>query len=154
MAKKKKRIVGDFLKIPLGDGTLSYGRVLEDPLCCFYNYKSKIVPELTFIQGQPLAFKVWVMNYAITDGDWEVIGNLPLEDELKEAPKFFKQDPINRKLSIYHMGTDKPATIDECEGLECAAVWNPEHVVDRLVDMFDGKPNKWVDSMKPKRKKP
>ncbi|WP_448115483.1 hypothetical protein [Mesorhizobium amorphae] len=32
-------------------------------------------------------------------------------------------------------------------GLECAAVWDPEHVVDRLRDPADGRPNKWVERL-------
>ena len=51
-------------------------------------------------------------------------------------------------LKIYENGNVRAATRAECEGLEREAVWDPEHIEDRLSDYFSGKPNKWVDSLK------
>jgi hypothetical protein len=69
-------------------------------------------------------------------------------------PPFFKRDSISGKLSIYTerggKSFEKDATLEECKQLECAAVWSANHIIDRLNDHFSGKPNKWVESMKPK----
>jgi hypothetical protein len=94
------------------------------------------------------------MHYAITSGIWEVVGRVPLSEDLKEIPRFFKQDMMNGAISIYQEIPELapyyeiPATLAEIEGLECAAVWDPEHVEDRLRDHFAGRPNIWVESLK------
>ena len=104
--------------------------------------------------------KVLVMRRPLIDrlsnmGATFVIGN---HDSDLEAligsdilgPRFFKKDRIAKKLSIYDDDDiEHPATLEEIEGLECAAVWEPQHVVDRLNDHFEGRPNKWVDSLLP-----
>jgi hypothetical protein len=71
-----------------------------------------------------------------------------------EQPWFFKEDPISHALSRYRGGggDEVPASAEQCEGLECAAVWEAEHVVERLSDHFAGRPNAWVESMKPRRR--
>jgi hypothetical protein len=140
--------VGDVVKVDLGDGTMGFGRVLSDPLMAFYDLRTNNVPTLDAIVSSTVLFRVWVMHYAIKSGFWKVIGNLPLSKEPEDTPKFFKRDPINGKYSIYYREQDIPATQEETEGLECAAVWEPEHVEDRLRDHFAGKPNVWVELLR------
>jgi hypothetical protein len=147
MAKRKTRKLGDILKIDLRDGKYAFGRVLEDPLCAFYDLHSETVPDLNYIISRPVLFKIWVMNY-FKDAGWEVIGNHPLEAALEVVPKFWKQDLISKKLSLYRKGEEWPATVTECEGFENAAVWSTCHVEDRLRDHFAGRKNKWVESLK------
>jgi hypothetical protein len=150
--KKQKRIkatVGDLVKIQLDSQWHVYARVLKEPLFAFYD--SRTDKELTFdeIKNLPVLFKIWVMKYAVTSGRWPVVGNYHLEESLKQVEKFFKQDCLNpQSISIYYEGHEIPATREECIGLECAAVWDPEHVEDRLRDHYAGKPNKWVKALK------
>jgi len=149
MAKKKAPLqVGDVVKIDLGGGSISFGRVLEEPLIAFYDLEASEVPDLQVILELPVLFTVWVMNDAVTSGRWPVIGNVSLSPELEVAPKFFKQDPISKKFSIYHLGKETSASLAECENLERAAVWEPSHVEDRLRDHCLGIPNQWVESLK------
>ena len=147
-AKKIKRKVGDVLAIKLEDGSFSFGRVLEEPLIAFYDCKSVDKLSLEEIVSKPIIFKVWVMNSAVESGRWEVLGNEPLDQGLEEIPKFFKQSPLNKKFSIYYQGVETPSTKEECQELERAAVWDPEHVEDRLRDHYEGVPNQWVESLK------
>jgi hypothetical protein len=105
------------------------------------------------ISDLPVAFKLWVFNYAITKGGWPVIGTRPLTPENAQEPFFYKQNAINGRLFLYHStlvatNYERPATLTECEGLECAAVWEPEHVVDRLRDHSNGQINRWTESLK------
>lgn len=59
------------------------------------------------------------------------------------------QDVMNSKLfSNYDNGKIRRATKMACEGLERAAVWEPEHVEERLRDLYVGKPNIWVEQLK------
>lgn len=153
MAKRNKvaRTVGDVVAVPLGDDSYGFGLVLAEPLMAFYDFKSDKVPPLRDVVAAPIAFSVWVMNYAVTDGVWSIVGHLPNDELPSMDPLFFKKDRISGKLTVYRGGNDVevPATREQCSGLEAAAVWNPEHIADRLRDHFLGKPNKWVESMRP-----
>jgi hypothetical protein len=152
--KRIRRNPGQFVAIDLGNGWRAFGRVLKEPLIAFYDHRAKAdaVPELPCLAAQPLAFRIMVMNHAVTHGRWPVIGSLPLTPALSASADFFKQDPINGQLSIYNDDLaptfERPATRSECQTLERAAVWDPEHVEDRLRDHFAAQPNKWVDSLR------
>lgn len=148
--KRQQWRQGDIVKIPLDNNEWGFGRVLESPLMAFYDYKSIDIPPLEEIVSKPIAFKTWVMKYAITKGDFSVIGYIPLSPELLEPPLFFMQDPLNGKLSTTYDGGERwAATRSEIEGLERAAVSDPEHIVDRLNDHFAGLPDRWGIPLKP-----
>jgi hypothetical protein len=88
------------------------------------------------------------MNYAIKKGLWPIVGHVPSEDQLKAPPRFI-QDALNKdRFEIYEDGKIRPSTRGECSSLECTAVWDPEHIEDRLRDHYAGRKNKWVESMK------
>ena len=150
MAKRQSRKVGDILRIRLDDGGFSFARVLEEPLMAFYDLKSDSTPSLSEIVDKPIIFFIWVMSRAVKTGRWEVIGNVALDHELELPPKFFNQDALDKKFTIIYNDDESPATREECENLERAAVWDPEHVEDRLRDHYVGVPNMWVESLKPK----
>ncbi len=147
MPKKKLRQIGDVAAIDLGEGWGSYARVLREPLFAFYDVRSKKEPDIDEIVDRPVLWRLMVMNYAVTNGRWPVIGSRPLEEELEIEPTFFKVDPISKQLSLYRNGREWPATREECRGLERAAVWDPEHVEERLLDHFAGRSNRWVEDM-------
>jgi hypothetical protein len=99
----------------------------------------------------PIAFFAAVRDSAVKDGRWPIVGHVPLDGTLVPPPKFI-QDPLKpNSFSIYeNNGTIISATRSQCAGLERAAVWEPEHVEDRLRDHFAGRVNKWVELMKMK----
>ena len=152
MAKRKVRWkVGDVVSIPLSGGQHGYAWMMESPLMAFFDYRSFAPVPVEELVKKPIAFKIWVMRHTVTDGLWPVVGHASVPATLLEPPEFFKQDPLNGKLSITHDGGDeRPATLEECQHLECAAVWEPRHVVDRLEDHFAGRKNRWVESLRPK----
>ena len=90
------------------------------------------------------------MDHAVTSGRWIIVGNVPLDDTLLNPLLFFVQDIMRKdRFSIYEKGGKiRPATKEECVGLERAAVWEPSHVEDRLRDNYAGHKNKWVESLK------
>ncbi len=141
---------GSIVQIDLGTGELGFAQVLEPPLMAFFDLKATECMAPDEIIKAPIAFSVWVMKYAVSGGDWPVIGRAEVAEDLNERPAFYKRDRISGALYITYTGAEEvPATLDDVEGLECAAVWEPEHVVDRLNDYFAGRPNKWVESMRP-----
>jgi len=150
--KKTRRKIGDILQIKLNNDFHVYGHVTTDPAIIFYDGMFKKDLPLDEIIKLPVLFTLFVYNYAITQGIWPVIGNSKLSEEKLVHPYMYKQDTFTKKLYIYHAdfadtNYERPATIEECKGLECAAVWEPEHVVDRLLDHYAGRPNKWVEQL-------
>jgi hypothetical protein len=139
---------GDVVSVKLANGKFSFGRVLKNPLMAFYDLVSDVPTDAAVVIESPVAFKTWVVNKAMRSGRWPVIGHYPLSDELLKPVTFAKRDPISKAISTYVDGKETRASIDECKGLESAAVWSAEHVEDRLQDYFEGRPNKWVESMR------
>ena len=148
MSKKQKCKQGDIFQIDLGNGYFGFGQVLKDPLFVFFKLRARQPPPIEQIAESGVAFAIDVMEYAITDGDWPIIGSADVSEEIDESPPFFKKDPISGALSITYTGEEEePATLASIEGLECAAVWEPEHVVERLNDHFAGRPSRLVELM-------
>lgn len=150
---KVRRREGDLLKIDLGDGRQSYAQVAAEPLIVFFEGGSvdELAPE--DLSRLPVLFRLWVVNHAVTHGRWPVIGRAALTPENREEPFFYKQDAITGKLTLYHSdfaaaNWERTATLADCAGLEAAAVWEPEHVEDRLRDHLAARPNKWVESLR------
>jgi hypothetical protein len=142
--KTVRRREGDFVVIDLGDSKHSYAQVAAEPLMLFFDGR--------FANDLPVLFRLWVSNYAITRGRWPIICRGSLAPENEEEPFFYKQDAITGKLALYHSSFaqtnwERPATFAECEALECAAIWEPEHVEDRLRDHYAGQPNRWLESL-------
>jgi hypothetical protein len=147
-AKSTKRTVGDIVKIPLGDGWQCYARVLPEAALAFYDSRNNRDLPIEKVIERPVLFVVPVMHHAIKGGRWPVIGHIPLDDQVKSPPRFI-QDPLDKNIfRIYENGKMRPATREECVGLERAAVWEPEHVEDRLRDHYAGRKNKWFESLK------
>jgi hypothetical protein len=153
MTLDQKRVVGDIVRIDLGDGFHTYARVLAEALFAFYD--GRVTDELAIdrIIALPILFQIPVMDHAVKRGRWVVIGNEPLGDTLLDPPLFFMQDILHKdRFSIYERGGKiRPATKEECVGLERAAVWEPTHVEDRLRDHYAQRKNKWVESLKIKQ---
>ena len=133
--------IGDIFEIKLKGGKVAFAQALAEPEYAFF-----VVSPLE--SNQKSLFRIWVHKSAVKE--WVKIGNKKLSSELEEEVPRYKQDPINGKLSIYKGGAEMPATIEEIRGLECAAVWEGNHISGRLSDHFEGKENKWLKSLQPK----
>ena len=152
-SKRVRRRAGDILKISLGGGVHSYAQVAEEPLIVFFDGAWSEELQLDRVIGLPALFRIWVHNDAVKKGIWPVIGNQPLALEHAVEPYFYKQDAVTGRPSLYHSsfadtGWERPASATDCEGLECAAVWDAEHVEDRLRDYYAGQPNRWFESLR------
>jgi hypothetical protein len=146
---RQRRIVGDVVRIDLGDGTHTYARVLAEASFAFYDARSRVDLSAEEVVGKPVLFIVAVMNHAVTRGRWPRVGHVALEEKLATPPPTFIQGAIDgRQFRIYEKGTMRPATREECEGLERCAAWDPTHVEDRLLDHYAGRPNVWFESLK------
>ena len=143
--RSNKRTIGDVVKISLGDRTHTYARVLSDASFAVYDARETKELPLEEIIQRPVLFFVAVMDHAVKKGRWPVVGHSPVQDRLLPPPRFI-QDPLDRdSFSIYENGRIRRATRQECIGMERAAVWEPEHVEDRLRDHYAGRKNKIIE---------
>lgn len=128
---------GDIFVVPIRDNRFVFGKVLTNSWG-FYDLISKTPSiDLNSLTDVGIAFKIWVSNFPIKKGAWKVIGNLPLSKGESEISYFYKQDKINNKLWKTVTGAEEiPVSIEECENLELAAVYDPEHVIERLEYYF------------------
>lgn len=140
-----RRKEGDILSI-IAEGEEYFGRVLEEPFVAFYEHKAGDFT-IDDVVERNIIFTIPVVNQAITRGRWSVIGRRPLSPQLRAPIPTFRQDDKSGKLYILIGNTEVPATPKECVGLERAAVWDPEHVEDRLRDARLGVENKWVKQL-------
>ena len=152
--KLQKRWIGDTVKIPLEDGTHTYARVLPEASFAFYDSRGTEDVEVDRIVALPILFFAAVMHRAIRSGRWPVVGQVLRDDGLRAPPKFI-QDPLDaRKFSIYEDGQIRPASRQECLGLEREVVWTPEGIEERLLDHYMGRKNGQVESFKIKSFRP
>lgn len=160
MPSRKRLRPGAVVSIDLGDGEgVAFGRVLRPPLIEFFDDRAADAADvdISVIAEGPVAFRVWVMDRAVRSARWPVIGDVPLSpDEESAVHWFFRQDVISHHLFRYRSEPDDPAgcvevpaSFEECIELECAAVWSPEHIEDRLRDHFAGRPNRCAADLRP-----
>jgi hypothetical protein len=126
-----------------------YGVVLEEPLVAFVDHHDAGGNvDVRVMATKARAFRIWVHNIPMSKGLWPVIGHIEPTAEDREPVTFFKKDPLKGTFSLVVGGQATPATLEQCQGVERAAVWEAQHVVDRLVDHFAGRPNRWVESLR------
>jgi hypothetical protein len=103
------------------------------------------------VLGRPVLFIVAVYDRAI-GLDWPVVGRVPAGSTVPTVPERFTQDLFNlQRCKIIDVdGNMRPATPEECVGLERAAVWEVEHVAERIRDHYAGRTNVALDHMKVK----
>jgi hypothetical protein len=146
MAQKRWR-PGDVVRKTLSDGWTYYARLLEVPWVAFYKHRAKEPgADLNEIVSKPVLFTLAVFKNFLAPGQWESIGNVRLNGS-PAAPKAQAIYRFNSYSILDATGAMRPATRQECEGLEPAAVWEPNHIDDRLQDTFAGRPNIWLEQL-------
>ncbi|MBD5426469.1 MAG: hypothetical protein HDR38_02795 [Treponema sp.] len=90
------------------------------------------IPDFTQID-----FYVSVYNDVLTDCLWPKVTNVPFkDDEENYPPNTYIEDqmkPGNYEIYDKKTGEIRKATKQECLGMEETAVWDRNHVVDRLM---------------------
>lgn len=128
MAHRKK--VGDLYAIQLPNGEVAYGRVLQEVSVAFYKHRGKDMGDLP--TGEEYEFTVCVHKSCFRG--WTFIESRPFANpEDARPPCYQMKDVFTGKYRIYDFGDIRPATEEECKHLEVCAVWENEHIVDRLM---------------------
>lgn len=151
--KKQQITEGAVLEINIENQYYVYSQILSKGLgYAFFDFKTKEkLKDLNILQNSQVLFIVMVYSDIITKGVWLKVGKLPIRNDLLVLPMKYIQDNLNPdKFELYNPNTGEinKATREECEGLECAAVWEANHVEDRIRDHYLGVPNIWLESLK------
>ena len=145
--KRQRRTVKSILEINLHDGYFVYGQILEAGVA-FYDFRSKDqLTDFKALNNSSVLFVVEVYRDVISKGRWLKVGKLDIRKELDPPPNKFIHDDMNPgKFELYNpiSGKITPAKKKDVEGLECSAVWEGEHVEERIRDYYSEIENKWV----------
>ncbi len=151
MAKRQRVTPGAILEINIED-KYYYAQIIKSKGCAFFDLQSETpLKDYSVLLDTPVLFTVAVYNDVITQGKWLQVGKLDIREDLQSEPYQFIQDSLNpQNFELYNPNTGEiiPSTREACEGLESAAVWEAEHVEDRIKDHYAGKSNVWVEQLK------
>jgi hypothetical protein len=138
MSKNKHWSLGNYVEITLESNRVCYGVVTSEEHMAIMDYCSENELDESEISSLTILFIVPMMKYSIGKKGWELSGAIKDHKKFIQSPSFFKKDSINGKLSIVDSSfiNEVSATEKECNGLECAAVWDPCHVIERLNEHY------------------
>ena len=143
---------GAVVQMNLPDGRYAYGRVYDDGAIGIYRETSGL-PGKPPIGSRDFQFIVGVYDDVLTSGKCPVVGEDPFgEGEESWPPPHAIIDPITGSCSIYHHGTIRPVLPEECEGLEVTAVWDLQHIIERILNGNESRYLKSLQMNLPKRK--
>jgi hypothetical protein len=100
MGNRFRRTAGDIVALPLPSGGYGYGRVLSK-LMAFYNLRTDNLVDINDIVISGTLFVTAVHMAAVSSNRWAIIGNRPLEQELVQDTKFFRENPTGEGFLIY-----------------------------------------------------
>lgn len=143
---------GAIVEIPVAVDLWAYAQLGEQPIAAVLQGVFATRPPLEWIFGQPISFKCWIQSDAVAKGYWIKVGQTSVRPDVLAEEYRFKQDRITGELALYHSdfaqnGWERPALLSECIGLECAAIWDTDHVEDRILAQYEGTECRWVKSM-------
>lgn len=153
IVKRQRWTPGAVVAISLGNRFHTYAQMLNDPEYAFFDCHTVDDIAPTAVVDRPVLFRLWVMRSAHASGRWPKVGTASLSAELQKPVYRYNQDPLQpQDIRLTFDGCDGPlVTVAKCKGLECAAVWDAEHVEDRLRAHYANVPCKWTLSLRPKR---
>ncbi|TCM89721.1 immunity protein 26 of polymorphic toxin system [Paenibacillus sp. BK033] len=131
--KRRRRIkLGDVYAIPLPDGKFAFGRRFKDASIAIYKHIGETIADIPL--SEDYRFVVGIYDYVLKSEEWPVVDNRPFKnDEEAWPPPYCVIDSLSGSYSIYHKGEISPSDKVNCEGLEIAAVWAENHIIDRIM---------------------
>jgi Immunity protein 26 len=150
--RRVKKKEGDIFRVELDESRHSYAVALKHPLFAFLDIMTDSELSVNSIENLKVIFAVCVMDYATKSGIWDKVGHTEVFKDYLDDYRFFKQDSISGRLTSYRDrdGDEFPIDYKTASTMEAAAVWDPHHIEERIRDHFAGKPNKWVEALRPR----
>lgn len=129
LAKRVK--VGNLYGISLPNGKFAFGRIMRDAGIAIYNHIGNDITDLPI--NEQYQFIVGIYKPDINN-DLIFIKNIPFENEEQEwPPPSYIHNMVSGEYEIYYKGEISPSSKKECIGLERAAVWHINHIIDRII---------------------
>jgi hypothetical protein len=128
---------GSVIQIALGNGRFAYGRLYRDASVGVYRQTSSESGKPP-IGSRDFRFIVGISDGALNDPAVMMVGSDPFVTEDDWPPPYSVEDPITKRLRIYHRGEIRPPSdreIDHIRELEPAAVWELSHIVRRIQEL-------------------
>jgi hypothetical protein len=145
MKKKQKEIPGSIFKVVFDPPYFTYGRILNFSVFAFYDFRiAHEIDNLEDIVASDILFRSLVNSEGVEYGRWQIIGHLPLDENLQHS-KYWIEDLGDNRCTIVTDGNynyNRP--IEDAFGLEHGGIWDPTFVEERLRDHYAGRINKMV----------
>lgn len=147
--RRQKITIGSVLEIPINGEYYIYAQILEKSNYAFFDFKFKEqLTDFNILNEKPILFIISIYSHIINKGEWLKVGKIDIREELEVLPMNFIQDVLNpNSFEFYNPNTGEiaPATKKEIIGLERAAVWDKNHVEDRIKDFYNKVPCVWLE---------
>lgn len=129
--------------------THTYARILIDESYAIYDRRTLIdIDDLDIILQSPILFSAIVDIFGIIEIWWTIIGNIPLEGNLKYFyPRYFTTAPTNPSnvgfYEIYTTEIEEGITNDWIGNgkLQMGGVYGRVHIEERIMDYYQGNRN-------------
>ena len=148
MNKRQRITTGSILEINIENQYYVYAQILQNASCVFFDYKSPSpLNDFSILENKPILFIIAVYNDVITKGRWLKVGKLEIRKDFEILPLKFIQDAQHPdRFEFYNPNTGEitPTTKDKIKGLERAAVWDANHVEDRIKSHYLGTTSIWM----------
>ena len=142
---KQEFMEGSIVRIDYDGQRHTYAQLITEPWVRVFDFPTdQEIEDIENILQKPELFTIAIHTYGITEGRWPVVGNVPLSPQEKRIPDEFLQDQFDpSNLSIISClpngeWSERRASVDECEEIEPASVWDLEHVEQRLAHHYAG----------------
>lgn len=139
--KRQKYTVGSIVEIPINNGEYyCYGQLIGYGECAVFDYRSpQPITDFSILNDTRMLFRVCLYRHVIGSGEWLKVGKLPLREEFKTFPDQFIYHDWNQRFFLYKVESGEiiPASKEECRGLERCAVWDSNHVEDRILAHYN-----------------
>ena len=149
--KRQIKKVGDLLLIPLPNEHFSVGLVLKEKTISILDFYENRIPS-----GEEILYLQEIFHLVIYDNELNSVRWIRIDLGLNNhdydlsEPYFIHRDTIFRdKFQIYRNGEGFILNpFDSLPDLEPLLVWNIEGVEKRIIDYFEGRPNKTLEHYK------
>ena len=145
----KKNMIETNIFTFICDGYYMYAQKMHYDSCtyAFFDYRSKgIINDYSILSDVPILFIIAIHKSVPRLLKFKKIGKLSLREDFLLPPLFYIVDNISKNFFVYNAldGTITPSDKKQCKGLECAAVWEDNHVLDRIKDYYEGRECVWL----------
>lgn len=143
--KYQRQKLGNVYAIPLPNGQFAFGRQFQEGAIAVYKHIGINIDDLP--DNEDYQFIVGVYQKVLTCCKWPKVDYRPFEKEEDSwSPPEYIWDPFTGKYEMYYKGKRTPCTKAECKGLEPAAVWDDQHIIDRImgIDKWQKANREWA----------